>query len=87
MSGIISCNLVKLAHQELVHKYSSKVFDNLMCPADIIPCYSHSCVSTTMQTLDQLSQLKYKEECQVYTEAISTNRHGKVVNKKMLKFD
>ena len=80
---MVGWNLVKLAYQEFLKKYNISVFEDFECPNGVNPLlFSQLCIYYYADVVPAVVNKIQDEDELVYTEEITKNKKGNIINKK-----
>ena len=83
---IVGWNLVKLAYQEFLKKYNINVLEDSECPDGVNPLvFSQLCIYYYADVVPAVVNEIQDEDGLVYTEEITKNKKGNIINKKNTK--
>ena len=83
---IVGWNLVKLAYQEFLKKYSINVFEDFECLDGVNPLlFSQLCIYYYADVVPAVVNKIQDEHGLVYTKEITKNKKGNIINKKNTK--
>ena len=86
LPGIVGWNLVKLAYQEFLKKYNINVFEDFEYLDRVNPLlFSKLCIYFYTDVVPAVVNEMQDEDGLIYTEEITKNRKGYVINKKTTK--
>ena len=76
-------NVVKLAYQKFLKKYNIGVFEDFECLDRVNPLlFSQLCIYYYADVVPAVVNEIWDEDGLVYTEEITKNKNGKIINKK-----
>ena len=83
---IVGWNLVKLAYQEFLKKYNINVFEDFECPDGVNPLlFSQLCIYYYADVVPAVVNEICDEDGLVYTEEVTKNKKGNIIDKKNTK--
>ena len=83
---IVGWNLVKLAYQEFLKKYNINVFEDFECPDRVNPLlFSQLCIYYYADVVLAVVSEICDEDGLVYTEEVTKNKKGNIIDKKNTK--
>ena len=86
MPRIVGWNLVKLAYQEFLKKYNIDVFEDFECPDRVNPLlFSQLCIYCYADVVSTVMNEICDEDGLVYTEEVTKNKKGNIIDKKNTK--
>ena len=87
LPGIVGWNLVKLAYQEFLKKYNIDVFEDFECLDGVNPLlFSQLCIYYYAAVLPAVVNEICDEDGLVYTEEVTKNKKGNIIDKKHQNF-
>ena len=79
-------NLVKLAYQEILKKYNINVFEDFECPDGVKPLlFSQLCIYYYDDVVPAVVIKICDEDGLVYTEEVTKNKKGNIIDNKTTK--
>ena len=88
LPGIVGWNLVKLAYQEFLKKYNIDIFEDFECPDGVNPLlFSQLFIYYYADVVPAVVNEIQDEGGLVYTEGLTKNKEGRIINQKIPKFD
>ena len=83
LPGTVEWNLVRLAYEEFTKEHNPIVFENFKCPEGVEPLlFSQMCIYYYADKVPAVVNDNQSEDGLAYTEAITKNKHGKIIFKK-----
>ena len=80
---ILGWNLVKLAYQEFLKNYNINVFEDFECPDRVNPLlFSQLCIYYYADVVPAVVNEICDENGLVYTEKVTKNKKGTIIDKK-----
>ena len=84
---IVGWNLVKLAYQEFLKKYNIDVFEDFECPDGVNPLlFLQLCIYYYADVVPAVVSEICDEDGLIYTEEVTKNKQGSIIDKKTPKF-